>query len=303
MKKIIITIVIVLFSVTATNACEICGCGLGNYYLGMMPQFSHKFFGIRYQVRNFHTVMASDPTQFSYDYYKTIEIWAGWNIGKKWQIIALLPYNYIHQVMDDGIANNQGIGDIAAMVNYKVFDKTSITLKNKSFSQQLWLGLGIKLPTGKFNVDATDPALVALANTQTGSASTDFMLNASYNVRVNKLGLNTSASYKLNTTNKDKYQFGNKITCNSTLFYAAKAGMLGIMPNIGLSYENTASNTLQKITVAQTGGHLLAASAGTEFSIRHFTLGANVQLPVNQNFSSGQTELRVKAMMHITYSL
>ncbi len=303
MKKYLIATAMSLLVLNTVRACEICGCGLGNYYIGMLPQFSHKFFGIRYQVRNFHTIIADDPTQFSRDYYKTIELWAGWNIGKKWQVLALLPYNYIHQVSDDGVTNNQGIGDIAVMANYKIFDKTTITRNDNSFAQQLWVGAGIKLPTGKFNVDATDPALVAVANTQTGTASTDFMLNTMYNIRINKVGINSSASYKINTTNKDKYSFGNKFSANSFVYYAIKKGNIGITPNLGINYETTAVNTLQKITVLQTGGHLLATTAGAELSFKKFTVGANMQLPISQNFANGQTEMKMKGMMHVTFSL
>ena len=303
MKKIVIATTIALLSLSAANACEICGCGLGNYYIGMLPQFSHKFFGIRYQVRNFNTIIANDPSQFSRDHYKTVELWAGWNIGKKWQILALLPYNYIHQVSDDGVTNNQGIGDIAVMANYKIFDKNTVTKNGNRFSQQLWIGAGIKLPTGKFNIDATDPALVAIANTQTGSASTDFMLNTMYNLRINKIGINSSASYKINTSNKDKYSFGNKFSANSFVYYAIKKGNIGITPNLGINYETTAVNTLQKATVAQTGGHLFATTAGLELSFKKFTVGANMQSPLSQNFANGQTELKMKGMMHVTFSL
>ncbi|MEI7964214.1 MAG: hypothetical protein WCH29_03535 [Chitinophagaceae bacterium] len=300
-KFICATTVALLLSISA-NACEICGCGLGSYYIGMMPQFSHKFIGLRYQYRRFHTVMAGDASQFSNDYYKTTELWAGWNIGKKWQLIAILPYNIVHQVSDDGVTNNQGIGDIAVMANYKLFDLNS-TRNGRAFAQQLWFGAGIKVPTGKFNVDATDPALVSVANTQTGTASTDFMLNAMYNVRINKLGINTSASYKINTSNRDKYSFGNKFSAGSMVYYAAKKGAVGIMPNMGLMFENTASNSLQKVTVAQTGGHLFSASAGLELSYKKLTVGASIQLPLSQNFSNGQTELKSKGMLHVTFSL
>jgi len=299
MKKLIVAVGFTLLSCTAANACEICGCGLGNYYIGLLPQFSHKFFGLRYQYRQFHTVMADDATQFSRDYYKSVEVWAGWNIGKRWQLIAILPYNYIHQVSDDGVTNNQGIGDIAIMGNYKVFDKSA---KN-SFSQQLWLGAGVKLPTGKFNIDATDPALVAIANTQTGSASTDFMLNAMYNIKIKKIGINSSASYKINTANSDDYSFGNKFSANSFVFYPIEKGEFGIVPNIGMLYEQTASSKLVKETVAQTGGHLLSTAAGLELNYRKISVGANVQLPLHQNFSQGQTEMKLKGMVHVSFSL
>lgn len=292
-----------LITITSTRACDICGCGLNNYYIGMMPQFDHKFFGLRYQVRNFQTVIANDPSQFSNDRFQTVELWGGWNIGKKWQVIALLPYNFIHQESDDGTTNNQGIGDIALMVNHKIFDKYSSTGNHKLLNQQLWLGVGIKLPTGKFNVDATDPELVAIANTQTGSSSTDLMVNAMYNIKVDKFGVNTGASYKINTANKDKYTFGNKFSANSIAYYSLQSRKAGITPNLGVIYENTSSSKLLKEKVAQTGGYALNSSAGLEFNISKITLGANVQLPLSQNFSDRQTKQRTKGMMHVTFSL
>ena len=302
MKKLLFLILIISFSINTTKGCEICGCGLGNYYIGLLPQFNHKFIGLRYQYRSFNTVLADNPTQFSHDYYKTMELWAGWNLGRRWQILAILPYNFIHQVSDDGVTNNQGFGDIALMGNYKVFDVKSVTAGGNRITQQLWIGAGIKLPTGKFNVDATDPALVAIANTQTGSASTDFMLNAMYNVRINKVGINTGASYKLNTTNTDKYLFGNKFSASTFVSYTAATGKATFIPNAGLLYETTAANKLDRQYIAQTGGHLFAAAAGLEVGIKKITFGANVQLPVSQDFSAGQTDLKVKGMMHVTFS-
>lgn len=302
MKKIIIILTITLISANMVNACEICGCGLGNYYIGMHPQFNKKFIGIRYQFRKFKTVMADDASQYSRDYFKTMELCGGWNFGKKWQVMAILPYHFIHQVSDDGVTNNQGPGDVAFLVNYKVFSRNSMSARHKMITQDFWLGTGIKLPTGKFKVDETELATVSMANMQTGTASTDFMVNGFYSISINKFGINSNTSYKINTSNSDKYVFGNKFSAATYVYYAANAGNMGILPNIGLMYEYSSANKIQKATVAETGGYWLGSSAGLDFSFKKITIGGNLQLPVSQHFASGQTKSILKGMFHVTYS-
>ena len=154
MKKLLIATVVALVSLNTSQACEICGCGTGNYYLGFVPGFHHHFFGMRYQFSNFKTVLADNPTQFSNDYFKSIELWGGINISKKIQLIGILPVNFIHQVSDDGTINKNDLGDVAVILNYKLFDKTN-TSGNNTVNHQVWIGTGIKLPTGKFDVDIT----------------------------------------------------------------------------------------------------------------------------------------------------
>lgn len=299
MKKIVVLISLIIISINTVNACEICGCGLGNYYIGLMPKFKHKFVGLRYQYKHFNTVMADDPTQFSKDYFRSVELWGGWNIGKRWQVLAVIPYNYIHQVSDDGAVNNNGLGDITALVNYKLFDRTSAFSKTKLFTQQLWIGAGVKAPTGKFNADAADPAIVAMANTQSGSASTDFILNGIYNAGIGKLGVNSSVSYKINTANKDKYYFGNRFSANSFVSYTL-GSKVQVTPNIGLLYENMAASKLDKTSIAQTGGNAFNAAGGLEITYKAVSVGANVQLPISQRYASGQTEMKVRGMVHFT---
>jgi len=302
MKKIALTINIILFSF-ACSACDICGCGLGNYYIGLLPQFNHSFLGLRYKYSSFHTNIKNEPTEFSKDFFQTIEVWGGMNIGKRWQILTMLPFNNIHQTSDDGTLNAKGLGDIAVMGNYKVFEHSSVTAGKKLVSQQVWLGAGIKLATGKFSIDSNDPDFVAQANTQVGSGSNDFMLNALYNISIDKFGVTTGANYKINTTNNDQYFFGNKFSATSMAYYVFSKTKTIITPNAGLMFDHTEANLLQNQKVDETGGYLLSTAAGVEVSFNKITLGCNVQLPLSQNFASAQTTTQIKGMFHVTFSL
>jgi hypothetical protein len=299
MKRIILLFSICILFASA-NACEICGCGVGNYYIGILPHFKNKFIGLRYHFSSFSTRLTGDPSQFSNDFYQTVEVWSGWNLGKRLQILAVLPYNFNHQVSDEGTSNHNGLGDAMALLNFKVLD---INGGNKKAVNELWLGGGVKLPTGKFEIENGLADIAAIANTQQGSGSVDFLISAMHNLRVNNWGLSNTASYKVNTTNKDDYKFGNKFTASSFVFYSVQASKTIISPNFGLQYEYNKTSQLSKQEVELTGGSLFQAITGAEISFNKMAIGFNVQLPLAQNFADGQTQSKLKGMAHVTFAL
>ena len=251
------------------------------------------------------TQLANDPTQFSKDFYQTIELWSGFNIGKRWQVLAFIPFNFNHNNSDEGISNTNGLGDIALLGNYKVFDNISKNGNDKTVSQQFWLGAGIKLPTGKFHIDPADPDIAAAANTQIGSGSTDVMLNAMYNIHIAQLGISTNVNYKINKNNKNEYKFGNRLSANSFVYYSVPVSKAKAVftPNFGLLFQHSAANMLNNDKVNLTGSNVLMAAGGIEMSFNKITVGFNTQLPVTQNFAAGQTKSNVKGMLHITFDL
>ncbi len=303
MRKSLIVLILFFTAIQQSIACEICGCGIGNYYIGLLPQFKSHFIGLRYQYNKFNTRLVSDPSQYSRDFYQSIELWSGWNIGKRFQLLAFVPVNFNHQESDEGISNLKGLGDAVLLMNYKLFDINSKTNSGKNINQQLWLGAGLKLPTGKFEIDANDPDVASAANMQLGSGTTDILLNGMYNIRVGKIGVTTQANYKISSTNKDDFRFGNKFSASSFISYGLNAKTATITPNFGLLFENTAESKLQSSKVDLTGGSLLQGAAGVEFGFNKVAVGFNVQLPIAQNFAEDQTKQKVKGMVHLTFAL
>lgn len=298
-----VVLMTISISFSKIEACDICGCGVGNYYIGILPQFNHQFFGFRYHASSYSTRLASDPTQFSKDFYQTIEWWGGWNIAKKIQLLTFVPYNFNHQNSDDGVTSKKGLGDIIFLANYKVFDIRSASASDKIISQQFWLGGGIKLPTGKFDAEPSDPDLAAIANGQLGSGSTDFLLNAMYNIRINQFGINSTATYKLNSANKDQFKFGDRAAITSFAYYAIPVAKTVISPNVGLLFEHTKPSELQNNKIDLTGGSILNSSFGAEFGFNRISVGFNVQVPLTQNFAENQTKEKAKGLVHISIAI
>ena len=312
MKKIFVAVTLLLLA-SNSNACSICGCGGGNLYIGMYPIFDSKFIGIRYNYSDYKTVLQNDPTQYSKNTYTNYEIWAGANLSKKWQLFAILPYQYNKQLSDDGNNISQGIGDLTLLTNYQILNQRKVVNNKKLILHQLWIGGGLKLKTGKFEMDVHDPnATLAIANAQMGTGSTDFLFNFRDVYQVENWGLASNVNYKINTSNGKGYQYGNKLMFSSTVFYNLNFKEMSIIPNAGIQFENLDGNKLdgQLISLSEgldsgayyTGGHCLNLQTGIETNLRKISLGFNFQLPIQQNFAASQTNLNWKGSIHLTYN-
>ncbi len=111
------------------------------------------FISVRYNYSHFKTDSSS---QYSRDYFHTTELWGGYNFGKL-QVMAFVPYLSIHKFGDDGSVNSSGLGDTTVLGNYQVFSITKMGTETKSsITNTLWLGGGIKFPTGQSTVDVAD---------------------------------------------------------------------------------------------------------------------------------------------------
>jgi hypothetical protein len=298
MKKIILVLFLSL-SVQALFACDICGCSSGNYFLGPTPQFRNHFIGMRYSFRSFSTVMKEDESEFSNDFYQTAELWQGFKIKNKFQVLTFFPFNINHSLTDDGKKINNGLGDVTVIGNYNLFDNLKLNSDTETVNQQLWIGAGVKIPTGKFSPDEEE--IVSSANSQAGTGSVDFLITASYSLVADRNGFTGNVNYKINQQAHD-FKFGNRFTTSAFIFRSFNCKKIAVSPNIGLLYENLEANEFAEVKIEDTTGGALLAAAGFENRIDKMTIGFNAQLPLVQNISDEQTKITWRGMIHLTYA-
>lgn len=288
-------------------ACDICGCGVGSYYIGLLPEFKKHFFGFRYQYKTLRTHIGADGVSSyltSDETYQTAELWGGWNIGKRFRVLTFLPYNFDSRLNQDSTHRKNGIGDIAVVGYYELFNSRA-TIGDHLLVQSLWVGGGFKLATGGYEPYERD-IYASLPNTfQLGTGSTDFTLNAAYDIRFQDLGLNSNVSYKINTANKYDYRYGNKLSVNSQAYYKFNLHrVVTIVPNVGVLYERAAKDVSEnKYQEDQSGGYSLMGSAGVEISFAKFSVGSNFQAPLSQRLAGGSVKAFNRAMVHVSFTL
>ena len=303
MKKILFLLLSLCLS-AASFACPICGCGVGGFYMGLLPNFKRGFVGVRYQYSHYSTHLTDEPGQFSRDYYHVAEVWGGLTIGRRWQVLGFVPYHFNVQHTDDGLINRNGLGDITLLANYKLWNSAKVTHGSKVLKQELWAGAGVKLPSGTYHVDLSDPETeLGDVNSQMGTGSTDFIANAMYNVHVGKWGVNTTANYKVSTANNSDFKYGNRFSANSFVYYTARLNDVFLSPNAGVLFENATANHLNNKAVDETGGYVTLASAGAELNIGKVIVGSSLQIPFAQDYAHGQTVAKTRCLVHVTLSL
>jgi hypothetical protein len=301
MKKNYLFILFLTLSNFSTIACDICGCGVGNYYLGITPQFAKNFVGLRYRNFSYHSHIGMGKMFETKEYFQTAELWARYYIKPKIQLMAFIPYSFNSQTTIDNTLYINGLGDITILANYNLINTTKDTIFHK-IHHTLWAGGGVKVQTGKYHYDENNSSQVANPNFQLGTGSTDFLFNLVYTLRYKNIGFTTDLTTKINTSNSREYRFGNRVNGSLSGFYVRRINSkITVMPNAGIYAEYSNFDNNKGYTVANTGGGLLATSLGLEtYFFSKIALGCNYQIPITQNLGEGMLKTNDRFMLNVS---
>jgi len=307
MRTFWLLLLMLLTGPLASMACDICGCGVGNNYIGILPDFNKKIVGLRYRYNSMLTHVGVNGTVTyltTKEKYNTVELWGGWNITNNIRVMASVPYN-INERINQGTSNTKnGIGDITVNGFYQFIHSRKNIFSNKLLVQSLWVGGGIKLPTGKYNPLDKSSSNESANLFQSGTGSFDFSVNAMYDIRLQDAGFNVSSSYKINTANKYHYTYGNKFSSTAQAYYKVRIkNVVTLAPNTGLVYEKAQKDEDNQFSVDISGGKLFLATAGLETTVRKISVGCSWQKPLSQNLANGIIKANNRMMVHLSVIL
>lgn len=307
MKRTLLTLFTFITFSSSLFACDICGCGVGSSYIGILPEFNKKILGVRYRYSSILTHIGSGGVNTyltSKEHYRTAEVWGGWNITKNIRIMATVPYSFNERVNQGAVYNKSGLGDVTVSGFYQLINKRKTLENNKMLIQSLWLGAGIKAPTGKYNPADKESNNNNVNLFQLGTGSTDFTTSAMYDLRLQDVGMNAMVSYKINTANKYDYTYGNKFNLSSQIYYKFRFfEKFTVAPNAGVLYETANKDMDSKYHADVSGGSILMGTLGIETSFSKISIGANWQSPLSQNLAEGFVKAGNRVMVHLSVSL
>lgn len=301
-RRLLLT-VICLVSLQSLHACDICGCGAGSAYLGILPDFTTRIVGLRYRYNDVLSHVSTAGTA-SYlttnEHYHTMELWGGWTFGKKVRVMASLPLSYNLRSSAEERADKTGLGDAMAQGMYHLLSRRHTVWSSRLLVQDLWIGAGIKLPTGKYEPADNDASGKSANLFQLGTGSTDFILSGMYDIRLQDAGMNVSASYKMNTTNSSGYNYGNKLSSSVQFYYKFRVGKkASLAPNTGISYERSATDLNHEYPVFTSGGYVCSGTLGAELQYKKIAAGGNWQPALSQDLAAGVVRARNRMMLHL----
>ena len=289
MKSLIFIVVLLAGISYNARSCELCGCSASNQYLGILPEFYKQFIGVQYQYTSFTAKQPSllDPSDYerAYEFNNTFQLWGRYYIGNRVQLFGFVPY-HINGGSDAGTAiKTNGIGDASILANVVILKDDP---NSKVWHQALLAGGGVKMPTGKYTgISTLDEQ--GLPNVQAGTGSWDFIVNANYTVRREKIGANIDVAYTMTTANTADYKYGNRLNTGLLGFYWWAKNKLSLLPQGGVRYEYTLhdyDNYAHKWLNANSGGNIVFGTVGVQSFYGRYGAKVMYSIPVSQHYAA-----------------
>lgn len=180
----------------------------------------------------------------------------GYGLTRDFSLYLQPTYKVKEMKMQIMKESSSGIGDSDVLARYRFLKKDR---EDGSYQQALLLG--VKLPTGAWNIQANGSRLMDMV--QPGTGSTDYRTGLATTRRKGNFTLDGDVIYTLKTENQKNYKFGNLLSYDLAGLYQIKDTYLMLELNGRASEKDETSGVRQD----NTGGHQIFINPGISYHI------------------------------------
>lgn len=282
------------------SACDVCGCGVGSPYAGLVPDAERLAIGLRLRSSAWRSHLTYGERFRTEEHFLRSELWTRVPLSDAFQASVTIPWASNNQVLlQSGTRwNQQGIGDIVLGLSWLWSAERDLG-DDDAWLGSLVAGAAVSLPTGRwqYDVDGTD---VANANFQMGTGSVDPMVTLTSTLRTTTTGVQLQATARIPTENGNRYRFGTSLTSFLSAFHIVMIDDIRLLPHIDLTVDVAQANSDIYGTIPLTGGWVVAPGAGLDCTVGSMTFQAMVAVPVAQNMGNGALASDLRWTLGIT---
>jgi hypothetical protein len=225
----------------------------------------------------------------SKDFFHTFSLNAKYYFTDRIYLSGQIPYKInVRKNAGDKLEQN-AFGDAKVLFNYSFIRSLEL---GQSFSLFWDAGLGLQMPTGKYDSKIHDKNLPENFNTGIGSWSALFQTNTLISKK--NLGLSLGGNYQVNSNTHTSYHFGNQWNGQLLFYYDhSLSEQSRILPSIGLLSEWIEKDKFSNQNkVSETGGNGQFIILGLNYKLQNWMVGMNTSIPFSQNYSDNAVILK-----------
>ncbi len=283
--------------------CDACGCSIMFLDLGLTPRFQSHQITVGWQRQAFTSytdqLNATLGEAGSREMFQQLDVQAQLRLHDRWRLGVVVPYALLQREVADDMWRTAGLADPSVLLQYVVIDQSKDT--TRAVQHRLTVGAGARMPLS--GAQDIAPEANEQVNFRLSSGSWSAMAYAQYVLRYGRWGLAADVLATRNGTNADDYRYGHRWNGHLTAFGVLASGRSGFMPSAGLYFEAAGADVERGYYRAHTGGTYTFAQAGVQWFRANYSVGAQCQLPVQQDWADGLTRTHGRASVQFTYYL
>lgn len=282
MRQLILLLLIILFTNFSLKACDICGCGISSMPGGILPRINQQILGLSYSYTQFkHQLvdesLSANGSRVMHDFQHKADLLLRINPNRRSQVLFQLPYSINYRIEDMGSSRIDGIGDIGMQYHYHLIDP--VNWIDKKYKLTLLGGLGIKMPTGKYQQRDMHRQMIP-NGFQVGSGSWALSAHINSIIASKKQGLHLELQGQVSTTNELQYKRGNFYTAGVNYFRNLSLKKGTLILSLGLQYELFDKDLEYRVPENSTGGQFVQTQLRIDYLSKKMNLGIFCAIPV-----------------------